>query len=212
MSKSFKIDLTGQRFGRLTVIKFIPNEKNGSYWLCRCKCGNEAIINSGLLKLGHTKSCGCLSREKSKTRIIRQSITHNSSRSRLYRIWKNMKQRCYNPNHNHYKDYGGRNILICDEWKNDFVAFRDWSMENGYADNLSIDRIDNDGNYTPNNCRWVDKKTQQRNRKNNVYVEFKGEKKTLSEVAELLGMDKGCLWHRYKAGDRGEKLFCPKER
>lgn len=213
MSKSFKVDLTGKRFGRLTVLEFVPNGKNGnSYWKCRCDCGNEPIINGGLLKLGHTKSCGCLNREEKTKRIIKQSTTHNSSRTRLYNIWKKMKQRCYNSNHTYYRDYGGRGILMCDEWKNDFVAFRDWAMENGYADELTIDRIDNNKGYSSDNCRWVDKKSQQRNKRNNVYVEYEGEEKTLSEVAELLGMDNGTLWHRYKAGDRGEKLFRPKER
>lgn len=157
------IDLTGQRFGRLVVIERIGLNKNKkATWLCRCDCGNEIVAISNSLRTGNTTSCGCAQRD-----IAREMHqTHNCSRqTRLYRIWIAMKQRCYYHRSNHYKDYGGRGITICDEWLHDFVAFRDWAMSHGYADDLSIDRIDNDKGYNPDNCRWATMKEQRHNRR-----------------------------------------------
>ena len=205
MSKSFKVDLTAQRFGRLTVLEFVPTDKYGSFWKCLCDCGNRIIVRGMCLKRGDTLSCGCLRKETTaKTHSV-----HGLRRTRLYNIWTLMKNRCYNPNACNYNRYGSRGIKICDEWINDFKAFYDWSISHGYSDNLSIDRIDNNGNYEPSNCRWVDNKTQCRNIRRNVLVEYNGKMITLPEAAEITGIDLGALRSRYRNGDRGERLFRP---
>lgn len=210
-------DLSGQKFGRLTAIKIVGQAKSGSRkWLCKCDCGNEAIVDQNKLSSGNTKSCGCINRER--------FYVHGLSRSRISRIYRCMKGRCYNKNLDSYKDYGGRGIQICDEWldkENGFMAFYKWSMENGYADNLSIDRIDNNGNYEPSNCRWADKKTQQNNTRRTEYIEFNGETHNLGEWADIIGMDKKTLdnrLHRYgwsverALTEKVHKEFSKKER
>ena len=158
-------DLTNQKFGRLTVISFAgTNKYHHAMWLCRCSCGNEKVINGGSLQQGKTRSCGCLDRELHKTNPNR--TTHGESKTRLYRIWKRMKSRCYNPNTEDYqKWYGGQGVKICDEWKYNFWIFRNWSILHGYKDNLTIDRIDPFGNYEPSNCRWVTPTIQANNKR-----------------------------------------------
>lgn len=164
-----RIDLTGQRFGRLTVIERDGTDKNGRnvMWLCVCDCGGTTRTTTTHLRNGHAQSCGCLFREKlieggEKTRF---ATTHGKSRTRLYRILTGMKSRCYNPQSHKYPLYGARGITVCDEWKNSFQAFYEWAIANGYSDDLSIDRIDNDRGYSPNNCRWSTVTEQNRNRR-----------------------------------------------
>lgn len=179
-------DLTGQKFGRLTVIERAGSTKdNHTTWLCGCECGNKTVVPIHYLRSGNTKSCGCLKNEFAKI--------HGMSDTRIFRIWEHMKSRCYNKSNQKYSCYGERGIKVCDEWLNDFQAFYDWSMKNGYADNLSIDRIDVNGNYEPNNCRWADAKQQANNRTNSRYITYNGKTQTMSQWAEELGINRKTL-------------------
>lgn len=158
-------DLTGREFGRLKVIERQgSNKKRHALWLCACQCGNSKVISSQDLLSGNTNSCGCFRKEKN--RDLNQ--THKMTGTRLYVIWKGMKERCYRHTSPKYKDYGGRGIAICDEWKNDFQAFHDWAISHGYAENLTIDRINNDGGYEPSNCRWATIAEQNKNKRKNI--------------------------------------------
>ena len=167
-------DITSHKFGRLTAIKKVGVDKHrNTLWLCECECGNTTVVPAYALRNGHSKSCGCIGIDFLKT--AKPSTKHGGARvgknkERLYRVWLGMKERCYNPHSRNYMNYGGRGITICDEWLHDFSAFRDWAMANGYNPDAprgqcTIDRIDNDGNYEPSNCRWVDMKTQANNKK-----------------------------------------------
>lgn len=202
MQYNFK-DLTGQRFGRLTVIRRVQNNKyNEAMWLCRCDCGNEKTISGKCLRRkNNTSSCGCLQRERAK----KSHVTHNMSKSRIFKIWTKIKTRCFNKNIANYKNYGGRGITICKEWKSDFKKFYNWAIKNGYSDNLSIDRIDVNGNYCPENCRWATSKEQARNTRKNHTITFKGETHCISEWAELIGINYGTLYYRIEQGWDFEK-------
>ena len=162
-----KNDLTGKKFGRLQVIEFAGmNRSRHSLWICVCDCGQiSTFVGSNLLS-GRTTSCGCFSRELS----AQMKTTHAYYGTRLYNIWCGMKTRCYNKNRDSFMNYGGRAIEVCAEWQN-FEPFKDWAISNGYADNLSIGRIDNDKGYAPENCRWETAKQQNRNTRRNVMIE-----------------------------------------
>lgn len=198
------IDLTGKRFGRLTVLSFVEDHRQGTYWLCRCDCGNEKVIKGQSLREGWTKSCGCFDRETKGSR----ASTHGLSKTRLYRIWVNMHRRCEYEKNGGYSYCGAKGITVCEEWKS-FEPFRDWALANGYTDNLTIDRIDNSIGYMPSNCRWVTMKAQENNRRNCHYLTLNGETHTVTEWAEIKGISKHTLSGRInKLGWSVERALC----
>lgn len=252
------IDITGQKFGKLTVIKRLPNRKATTYWLCQCECGNFSEVRGSQLRNGSVKSCGCLRKEtfanKAENLIGRKfgiltvieksyrkgrhqywkcqcdcgnivdarqdalksgrtshcgcltkkilSISHSKrsnysmSKTRIYKIWVLMRKRCKNQNDPHYMDYGGRGITVCDEWDKSFENFKEWALANGYKDNLTIDRINNDKGYFPNNCRWATMKTQSINRRTNRILIFNGKELTATQWADELNIDSNTILSR----------------
>lgn len=192
--RGYANNLIGQVFGSLEVIERFPHKSKEIYWNCKCKCGTIKAIRGSHLKDGSTNSCGC---EKFNTNIKRLT-THSQSYTRLYHIWVNIKYRCYNQHCNHYFRYGGRGISVCKEWIESYEIFELWSLENGYTDILSLDRINNDGNYDPNNCRWATAREQGNNKSNNQYYEYDGLKLTLPEWANRYKINYGTLYKRIK--------------
>lgn len=191
-----RIDLKGQTFGKLTVISYAGTNKRGrAMWNCICECGRNTTPSGSDLISGHTKSCGC-SRHGEHNK---KSKKHGGRNTRLYRIWHGMKTRIKNTNCKSWKDYGGRGIEVCEEWDS-FENFRDWAIENGYKDNLTLDRIDNNGNYNPENCRWITQKENDRNKRNNKILEYRGEKKTIAEWAEYANISYSTLKTRLRKG------------
>lgn len=177
--------MVGQRFGRLVVQSLIDDVASSDVptrWKCLCDCGNTVVVRGYNLVSGGTKSCGCLMRE----RASEQNKTHGETKTRIHNIWNHMKQRCENPSNKAYGWYGGRGISVCEEW-HDYTVFRNWAVSHGYRDNLTLDRIDVNGNYEPANCRWITLREQQRNKRNNVRLTFMGETRTICDWADILG-------------------------
>lgn len=184
-----QIDLTGHKQGRLTIIEYAGKNSSGrTTWKCQCSCGNVAYITTHELRNSRhpQESCGCLRNELSGSRTRTHGLSGNK---RLFNIWCHMRTRCNNPHRKSYARYGGRGIKVCEEWDNSFESFYYWAIHNGYKDNLTLDRIDNNGNYEPSNCRWVDYFVQANNRSNNHIITYKGKTQTLQQWANELGMN-----------------------
>lgn len=201
-------DITGQKFNMLTALYPVGVSKNGTWiWMCKCDCGNEKQINSRNLHSGGTRSCGCLAK---KARIENMKklngVYHGFSKEKLHSVWLSMRGRCCNPNNYDFKYYGGKGIQICEEWL-EYESFKEWAFINGYSEGLTLDRIDSSKNYCPENCRWVDMKTQSNNKSNNVVIEYNGESHTLKEWAEILGINYSTVHKRYSAGKTIEQIL-----
>lgn len=205
-------DLSGLKFNYLTVISKEFNRAGKWYWLCKCDCGKKVVLSGSNIVSGHTKSCGCYKRS-----VL---VKHGKWGTRLYKTWDCMKSRCNNPKATQYTDYGGRGISVCKEW-NQFENFRDWALSNGYCDGLTIDRIDVNGNYEPNNCKWATRKEQSNNMRTNRVYTLNGETKTLKQWCDLYSLKyhtilcrvlKGwpiekALWHPIKQKPIDEASF-----
>lgn len=194
MNHNFK-DIKGQKFGKLTVIDFSHKDKRGeAHWLCQCECGNQKTVSGSKLRSGNTKSCGCFQNEFRKKGIRK---THGMTNTRLYHEWCNMKSRCDKPSNIMYKNYGGRGIKHCEEW-NKFEAFKDWALEHGYNDCLTLERIDVNGDYEPANCKWIPITEQYNNRTDSHFITAFGKTQTVKQWSEETGIKYDTIHARIK--------------
>lgn len=182
------VDITGEKYGKLTAV--CPTNKRtksgGIVWVFKCDCGKMKEAPSNSVRRGLIKSCGCL------------RAPHNGSNTRLFNIWVDMRQRCNNANVPNFSNYGGRGIFVCQHWNEDFIPFRDWAIKNGYSDKLSIDRIDVNGNYEPNNCRWATTKQQSMNTRKTRKLMIDGQEKPLLEWCKTYGISRENVYRRKK--------------
>ena len=201
------IDLTGQRFGRWTVLEYVGYEK-GVMWRCKCDCGTERNVRSDHLRYGKTISCGCFRAEVTAKETGKKIQKHGMWNTRLYHIWQRMKQRCSPscPKHEIH-NYYDKGIRVCAEWESGFELFMNWALCNGYKENLSIDRIDGNKNYEPSNCRWATAREQTNNRRNSYFVEYKGKTKALTDWADVLKIAPSTLSNRLRRGMSVEDAF-----
>lgn len=205
-------NLVGQKFGRLKVIsRAEDNVSKSGYrtvmWNCICDCGNQVTVRGKSLKNGDSKSCGCLQKEL----ISQRASKHHGVGTRLYAIWDSMRQRCNNPKNQAYRNYGGRGIQICKDWNN-FNKFKNWAYDNGYSDTakrgeITLDRINVNENYSPENCRWINMKRQANNKRNTVYLTYKDKTLSLSEWSDITKIKYCTLWRRYKQGKTPEQIL-----
>lgn len=200
-----KVEMVGRRFGRWVVIEETDKRtSNGAImYKCLCDCGNTKVVDGTILRRGDSLSCGCYNHD------IITKMGNAVYKEKLYGVWGSMKGRCFNKNDPNYHNYGGRGITVCDEWANSYDSFKKWAYENGYEKGKWIDRIDNEKGYMPDNCRWCSPKEQQNNKRTNHNVEINGETHTVTEWAEISGINRGTLYSRVKKGWTGEKLICP---
>lgn len=198
------VDLAGQKIGRLSVVSPQGTNKYKNFiWLCKCECGNFcSVASKELRRKKPTQSCGCLRRENTQKALT----THNMAHSRIYSIWNMMLSRCKNKNNFAYKNYGGRGIVVCEEWHT-FARFYEWAMANGYDESLSIDRIDNDKGYCPENCRWVTHFVQANNTRRNIYLTYNGKTHTIAEWSRLVNIKYATLMKRYHSGWSAENIL-----
>lgn len=204
-------DLSGKRFGMWTVVsraedKIIVGNRHIRHWNCICDCGTERVVQEQSLTSGKSTGCGCRRMQKMHEAARICKTTHGMTDTRLYRIHRHIINRCTNPNDISYKNYGARGIKICDEWLS-FESFATWAMNNGYSDSLTIDRIDHNGDYTPDNCRWATVKEQNYNKRSLQIYEYKGEKHCIAEWAEIFHMNYKKLWKRLHSGWDIEKAL-----
>ncbi len=190
----YRIDEVGNRYGRLLVIRYAGKLGGTTAWECLCDCGNTKIVRGTQLRCKGTQSCGCLHKDKLRERQTKYNVPR-----RLYGIWYNMIERCENPSHNYYRNYGGRGITVCEEWHNPYNFF-EWAIAHGYEKYLTIDRMNYNGNYEPSNCRWVTLKEQQNNKSTNRYETINGETKTVQEWIDYYGVTNGMVWSRLMRG------------
>lgn len=187
-------NLIGQQFGYLTVVSRAENTKTGkAMWNCICKCGNSTIVPTYRLNSGKCKSCGCKKFES-------HNRVHGMTKTGIHNKWLQIKQRCLDKNCKAYQKYGAVGITICDEWKNDFVAFMNWSYQNGFKEGLSLDRIDGSKGYSPDNCRWITWKGQCNNRRSNIKITYQGKTQNLVQWCEELGLRYQLVWQRMRRG------------
>jgi hypothetical protein len=187
-------DLTGQKFGRLEVKEFAFKQNQYPIWNCLCDCGKTKEVRGSSLKNGNTKSCGCLQKEQTTRANTTHGQTQNGLISREYNCWHHMIERCNNPKIKQYKDYGGRGIKVCEHW----LKFENFYNDMGDCpEDMTLDRKDNNGDYTPENCRWVTRKEQQNNMRSNIFLSYNGITDTLIHWADKLNIKSGILYHRY---------------
>lgn len=185
------IDITGQRFNNLVVIKRVDNAARGcTVWECLCDCGNITKVRGNNLKSGAVKSCGCKRKESKPT------LRHNMSKTRLYREWAAMKRRCLTPSCKAYKNYGGRGIKICKKWESSFESFMAWALSNGYSDELTIERIDVNGDYCPENCKWIPANEQQKNRTSCLFIHYNGKNQNLFDWCKEMNLSYKLIHNR----------------
>lgn len=200
------VDLTGKKYGYLTVISRDKNTKDGrATWKCLCKCGKYTVVPTYRLNAGECQSCGCKKFES-------HNKVHGMTKTDIHNKWLQIKQRCYDKNCKPYQRYGAKGIGMCDEWRNNFVSFMNWAYKNGYKEGLSIDRIDNSKGYSPENCRWVEWAEQANNRTSNIRFTYNGETKNLKQWCNFFGKDYVLVRNRIrKLGWQFEKaMFKPK--
>ena len=198
------IDISNQKFGRLTAIEKSTNISGKTVWKCICDCGKIAYVTTSNLTCNRIRSCGCIKQEI----LMKRNITHNQRHTKLYNVWKGIKQRCYNPKSQSYHNYGARGIKMCNEWLNDFQSFYEWSYANGYSTEnqndekhkLTLDRIDVNGNYEPSNCRWVDRKTQASNMRTTKLITINGQTKSIAEWCRTYNVYRTTFNARVKRG------------
>lgn len=201
-----KLQLANRKFGRWTVIKEAENKGRHRAWICKCDCGNEKDVYQDHLVSGKSQSCGCFRTEKVSVVMREIKTKHNWYGTRLYKAWQSMKMRCTNPNNHNYENYGGRGIKLCEEWR-EFTPFKEWALNNGYDDTLTIDRIDVNGNYEPSNCRWTTIAVQNNNKRNNRFVTYNGRTQTVSQWAEELNINRDTIYTRLNRGWSEERAL-----
>lgn len=210
------INMIGYKTGLVTVIERAGLKKGQSTWLCKCECGKTFVQYGSPLRRGKIKSCGHLLHDKNERRkIAHNSIAkekHGDTTSRLYFVWLDMRRRCDSPNAVSYKNYGARGITVCSEWDTDYSAFKKWAFENGYNPSAgrgecTLDRIDPNAGYSPENCRWASMREQSNNRRNTYWITFNNETHTGSEWSEITGIPRNVIYSRYKAGQSPERIL-----
>ena len=201
--------LVGRKNGKLTVIGESKKINNEFFSLCKCECGNEKLIRNGALKKGVPKSCGCSKHTRKKTtNLVEKKIKIKSEiPKKIKSIFYSMRARCQNPNTKCYNYYGGRGIKVCEEWLKDINSFYIWALKSGYNENLSIERIDVNGDYEPSNCKWATRTDQANNKRNNVFLTYNNEKKTIAQWARIYNISPSKIKYRYKKGLPFEEIF-----